>query len=93
VEIHPPSGSIHSFKEFLIHLSMVVLGILIALGIEQVREHFHEKHLVEDARANFCAEIDEQRESLKEHLSIWDKDRAVLKNVLLADSDHSRPAP
>ena len=93
MEIHPPNGSIHSFKEFLIHLSMVVLGILIALGIEQVREHFHEQHLVQDARANFHAEINEQRESLKEHLAIWDKDRDLLSKVLLADNDRSRPAP
>lgn len=93
MEIQPPSGSIHSFKEFLIHISMVVLGILIALGIEQVREHFHEKHLVQDARANFRAEIEEQRESLKEHLAIWERDRTLLTRLLLADSDHSWPAP
>lgn len=72
---------------------MVVLGILIALGIEQVREHFHEEHLVQDARANFRAEIEEQRESLKEHLTIWDKDRGLLTSILLADGDRSRPAP
>jgi hypothetical protein len=72
---------------------MIVLGILIALGIEQVREHLHEKHLVEDARANFRAEIEEQRESLKEHLAIWEKDRALLTSVLMADSDRSRSAP
>jgi len=31
VDIHPPHGPVNSFKDFLLHLLTVILGILIAL--------------------------------------------------------------
>ncbi|HVG92287.1 MAG TPA: hypothetical protein VNB54_12420, partial [Alphaproteobacteria bacterium] len=41
MEIHHPESPIHSTREFLFHMFTVVLGILIALGMEGVVEWAH----------------------------------------------------
>ena len=33
MDIHPPEGPVHSFKDFLFHLLTVTIGILIALSL------------------------------------------------------------
>jgi hypothetical protein len=38
VEIHPPHGSIHSFKDFVVQLATITAGVLIALSFEGVLE-------------------------------------------------------
>lgn len=64
MDIHPPSGAIHSFKDFFLHLLTVILGILIALSLEGLIEWRHHRSLAEEARSNLTAEIRENRELL-----------------------------
>jgi hypothetical protein len=57
VDIHAPHQSIPSLKEGLVHLTLITLGVLIALsfdGIASWREH---RALVREARANLASEI------------------------------------
>jgi hypothetical protein len=61
MDIHAPEGPTHSFKDFFIHIIIVTIGILIALGLEGVRETIHEHHVVRDARENFRAELEEDQ--------------------------------
>jgi hypothetical protein len=59
MEVHPPEHAIHSVREFLIHMLAIVLGLLIAIGLEQSVEglnHLHERHQLEaDMRAEAAA--------------------------------------
>lgn len=50
MEIHAPERPIHSFKDFFVHIGIVTVGILIALGLEGVREALHTRHLVRETR-------------------------------------------
>jgi len=34
----------HSWREFLIHIATIAIGLLLALGLEQAVEHFHRLH-------------------------------------------------
>lgn len=45
MEIHTPKHPIHTFREFLKEVGIIVLGVLIALGAEQTVEalHWHER--------------------------------------------------
>jgi len=62
VDIHPPHA-IHSWKDFALQLVTITAGILIALSLEAVRESFHNRALVREARENIRREIaDNQRE-------------------------------
>jgi hypothetical protein len=57
MEMHAPESPIHSFKDFLIHMSVVTCGILIALGLEGVREAVHNRRLVRETRENVGFEM------------------------------------
>jgi hypothetical protein len=68
MEIHPPLHPIMSVREFLVHLSMVTLGILIALGLEQSVEAYHHRELAKEARENMRSEIRDNKKELDDHL-------------------------
>ncbi len=55
LDVHPPHEPIHSWKAYLLHMSTIVLGLLIAIGLEQSVEAIHRAH-----------ETRELRESLKQ---------------------------
>ncbi|MDR3702940.1 MAG: hypothetical protein P4L56_25060 [Candidatus Sulfopaludibacter sp.] len=73
MEIHAPHEPILSFREFLVHLSMVTVGILIALALEQSVEAYHHHELAEEAKANMTTEIADNKRELDNHLTGLDK--------------------
>jgi hypothetical protein len=46
IDIHPPQHAAITGRDFFVHLGIVVLGILIAIGLEQTVEFFHHRHQV-----------------------------------------------
>ena len=56
MEIHKPHAA-KTWKEFFIELGTIVLGILIALGLEQAVETFHDRSREDQARQSIRAEI------------------------------------
>jgi hypothetical protein len=51
IDIHPPEHTPHSWRDFFIHIATIVLGLLIAIGLEQTVEaihHGHERHQLRD---------------------------------------------
>jgi hypothetical protein len=60
VDIHPPHA-IRSLKDFGLQLVTITAGILIALSLEGVRESFHNRALVREARENIRREIAENK--------------------------------
>ena len=66
LDVHPPHEAAHTWKDFFIHIATIVIGLLIAVSLEQTVEFFHHRHqrrelleslksdtevLVEDGRA------------------------------------------
>ncbi len=43
-EVHPPHQPVHTLKDFLIHIAAIALGLLMALGLEQMVEFVHHRH-------------------------------------------------
>ncbi|MGH9568556.1 MAG: hypothetical protein ACRD4F_02885 [Candidatus Angelobacter sp.] len=64
MDVHPPHGAIHSWRDFFIHLVVITLGLLIALGLEGIVGWGHNKHLVHIAEANLRAELLANRKTL-----------------------------
>ena len=56
MDIHKPKP-VHSLREFLSEISVIVVGILIALALEQAVESWRNHRHVVDARENVHAEI------------------------------------
>jgi hypothetical protein len=58
LDVHPPPTASHTWRDFLVHIVTIVIGLLLALSFEQLVEHIH--HL---------QEIGHAREALKEERS------------------------
>ena len=50
MEVHPPDHPIMTWKQFLVHMSTICLGLLIALGLEHAAELVHQHEQVKQAR-------------------------------------------
>lgn len=70
MEIHAPHEPVRSLKDFLYHMLTIVLGILIALGLEGLVEWNHHRHLVSETRQLLNFEIRENQAHLKQGLSL-----------------------
>jgi len=57
IDVHPPHQPVHTWKDFLIHMSAICLGLLIAIGLEQSVEYFHHRHQAREARASIQQEL------------------------------------
>jgi len=57
LDVHPPHQPVHNWKDFLIHMSAICLGLLIAIGLEQSVEYFHHRHQASEARASIQQEL------------------------------------
>ena len=44
LDVHPPHEAAHTWKDFLIHIATITVGLLIAIGLEQTVELFHHRH-------------------------------------------------
>jgi len=53
IDVHPTHHGSFTRRDFFVHLLIVVLGILIAIGLEQSVEYFHHRHQVADLRREF----------------------------------------
>lgn len=45
LDVHPPEHAAHSWRDFFIHIATIVVGLLIAIGLEQSVEWMHERHV------------------------------------------------
>ncbi len=82
MEIHPPEAPIHSVKDFLLHLSMIAIGVLLALGAEGLAEHVHNRHLVREAKENIIGEIRDNHQTLQDNLPKLASNEQLLKTTL-----------
>ncbi|HZU29789.1 MAG TPA: hypothetical protein VFB79_01665 [Candidatus Angelobacter sp.] len=82
MEIHHPEGPIHSKKEFLFHMFTVILGILIALGMEGAVEWFHHRALVREARENITTELKKNKETVDEAVTELHRREADLNHII-----------
>ncbi len=78
MDVHPPHEPIRSWKDFLLHLLTITIGLLIALALEAAVESLHYRHLVKDARENLRREIKENREVYAENMKNLEADREHL---------------
>jgi hypothetical protein len=57
LDVHPPHTATHTWRDFLLHIATICVGLLIAVGLEQSVEAVHRAHerreLIEDFR-NEC---------------------------------------
>jgi hypothetical protein len=52
LDVHPAHHAASTWRDFFIHIATIVIGLLIAIGLEQTVEYFHHRHLASEARSN-----------------------------------------
>jgi hypothetical protein len=66
MDVHAPLEPVHSWKDILIHLGIVTVGLFIALMLEAGVEYWQHRHIVAEARANIREEIEENHKAAQE---------------------------
>jgi len=57
LDVHPAHRAATTWRDFFIHIATIVIGLLIAIGLEQTVEFFHHRHEAEHAREMLAAEM------------------------------------
>jgi hypothetical protein len=64
LDVHAPHESVHGWRDFLLHLFTITIGLVIALGLEGCVEWQHHRHLVQEAEQSLHTEIQNNAHSL-----------------------------
>jgi hypothetical protein len=83
LDVHPAHHAASSSKEFFIHIATIVLGLLIAVGLEQMVEYFHHRHELADVREELRGEREANKDSFARETINWRWETAELKNNLM----------
>ncbi len=82
MEIHAPHERVHSFKDFAVHISIVTIGILIALSLEGLRELVRDHKVVREARENILLELKLNQGQLAQELPAVKKASQEIKDLV-----------
>jgi len=50
LDVHPPHHSPNTWRDFFLHIATIVVGLIIAVGLEQSVEFLHHRHEVKETR-------------------------------------------
>ena len=56
LDVHPAHHAASTWRDFFIHIATIVIGLLIAVGLEQTVEYFHHQHQLHDVRHGILAD-------------------------------------
>ncbi len=80
LDVHPPHEPVHGWRDFLLHLFTITIGLLIALSLEGCVEWQHHRHLVHEAERSLSHEIRSNAENLQSTRDDIHKQQADLKH-------------
>jgi hypothetical protein len=82
LDVHAPHEGVQTWKGFFIHIATIVIGLLIAIGLEQTVEVFHHRHQVAETREALRRELDQNRRAYADRISEFHRQTAaVLNNI------------
>jgi len=70
LDVHAPHETLHRWKDFLTYIAAIVVGLLIAFGLEQTVEYFHHRHQREQLAEALQREGEANRGYIKGDLAI-----------------------
>jgi hypothetical protein len=82
LDVHPPHEATHSWKDFFIHIATIVVGLLIAVGLEQTVEYFHHRVEIRETREALRREKEENRKRFAVNTTMFRWEAAELENNL-----------
>ena len=73
MDVHAPHEPVHTWRDFFTHLTIVTIGLFIALSLEGLVEYVHHRHLVREARENIRQEIEDNHKAAQDDLGLLQK--------------------
>jgi len=69
LDVHPPHNPTHTWRDFFIHIATIVVGLIIAVALEQTVEALHRHHERVDLQADLRAEAVNNRDIIARNLN------------------------
>lgn len=86
LDVHAPHKTDHTWTDFFVHLGIVILGILIAIGLEQTVELLHRSHQRHQLQADLHAEAENNRAIIARDLRLQDLEPWFEQAISTVDS-------
>jgi hypothetical protein len=83
LDVHVPHQT-HTWKDFFIHIATIVIGLLIAIGLEQTVEAIHHRHQRNDLTEHMRAEAKRSLPVIRESLVRLQTQRAYIQSLQAA---------
>ena len=82
LDVHPAHRAASTWRDFIIRIATIAVGLLIAIGLEQTVEFFHHRHLAREARASIQRETEDNLGILQKNMEAMTADRRQLMEIL-----------
>ena len=82
LDVHPAHHAASTWRDFFVHIATIVLGLCIAVGLEQTVEYIHHRRQVGDAREALRVEREENRKAFAVNYTSFRLQTAALQNNL-----------
>jgi hypothetical protein len=83
LDVHAPHAAVRSWREFLVHVAVITVGLLIALGLEQTAESIHHRHEVNETRRALGHELELNRRAYAQSVGEFRRQTAAMLNNVL----------
>jgi hypothetical protein len=83
IDVHAPHHTVHTWRDFFVHIATIVVGLLIAVGLEQTVERIHAQHELRETREEIAHEQKTNETSWARNERNWRFTFAELKNDLM----------
>ncbi len=82
LDVHDAHHAASTWREFFIHIATIVLGLMIAVGLEQTVEYVHERRALTQARRELSEEKRANIEGFRKSVASFRASSAYLKEYL-----------
>jgi hypothetical protein len=72
LDVHPAHHAANTWRDFFVHIATIVLGLFIAVGLEQTVEYFHHLHQRHQLEADLHTETLSNRQVIARDLKMQD---------------------
>jgi hypothetical protein len=83
LDVHPAHHAASTWRDFFIHIATIVLGLCIAVGLEQTVEFFHHRYLVAEAREALRVEREDNHRLFARYVQDFHWETAALENDMM----------
>jgi hypothetical protein len=86
LDVHVPHKSEHTWSDFFIHIATIVVGLIIAIGLEQTVELIHHSHQRHQLQADLHAEAENNRTIIARDLRLQELEPWFEQAISAVDS-------